>query len=382
MTEAGPPVGNGYGRFVKDWLQERSRKITSEWVGALDGADPSAHLDAIASLVESVAAYIAGGEDLMARREALDEVRDFASERRCQGLAVFEVLEEWDLLIRTMGCQVAAATSAFPGGADPEAVVSVCSRLTQAGAVLGIATARSYRAYTLRSEQDSAALLSSYGAMLSHELGNRLGAAETAVKLLRSDMVLGEDKRTRLEELIQEGIERGLEVVNDVRLLAAPAEGRDGAETISLRLLMKELARQARMAVSEEPVTIELDKGIPDVRVPAGYVRMAVANVLDHAVRYGRQEGREDPRAVRLRGFLDDGRVRLAVEDDGPGVTSSVWDSLVTRPYRPSRGGEDRETLGLAVAADSLSKLGGELSAGQGPDGTFQVVIELPVGKK
>ena len=97
-------------------------------------------------------------------------------------------------------------------------------------------------------------------------------------------------------------------------------------------------------------------------------VRRALAPLVDNARRHARSH-------VWLELSADDGRVRLAVRDDGPGLDPE----LGARAFEPGgrAGGDDGGAgLGLPLARRLARSCGGDVVAGAGPGGCF--VLELP----
>jgi len=94
-----------------------------------------------------------------------------------------------------------------------------------------------------------------------------------------------------------------------------------------------------------------------------------LANLLRNAAEAG-------ARTVRIAACVEDERVAIRVEDDGPGLPDLVQASLF-RPFVTSqRGGTG---LGLAIARDLMRAHGGDIElVGTGPAGTvFRLVLPL-----
>ncbi|CAN5383620.1 ATP-binding protein [soil metagenome] len=100
----------------------------------------------------------------------------------------------------------------------------------------------------------------------------------------------------------------------------------------------------------------------------------ALRNLLDNARRYGRPNGRVVVEADVL-GHM----VRMAVSDDGPGVSDVDRTRLTERFFRVLGTGEPGSGLGLSIVARIVALHGGTLRFETGIDGAgLGVVMEFP----
>ncbi|MBK1785681.1 sensor histidine kinase [Prauserella cavernicola] len=137
-----------------------------------------------------------------------------------------------------------------------------------------------------------------------------------------------------------------------------------------------ELVTEARDAVARLPA------GSPSVRVSAvvpqawalathAEVELVLNNLLRNACRYA--EGQ-----IVVSVLASRARVRVVVDDDGPGVAPEHREHVFDRFYRVS---DDRARtsggngLGLAMVAEAVRRRGGRVTVGESPDGgaRFQV---------
>ena len=97
-----------------------------------------------------------------------------------------------------------------------------------------------------------------------------------------------------------------------------------------------------------------------------------VGNLMDNACKWARGEVR-----VTLAG--EDGRLRLSVDDDGPGLAPEARARVFDRGRRldeavPGSG------LGLAIVGDVAELYGGSVSLGESDLGGLRAVLDLPAG--
>lgn len=132
----------------------------------------------------------------------------------------------------------------------------------------------------------------------------------------------------------------------------------EAAERIDPVGLVTEVVEDARRA--GQAVALHSVEGRGDVQVRAGAVRRALENLVGNATRYG-------TRAEVSLAILDRS-IRIAVEDDGPGIPKDRRDEAL-RPFTrlDDARNQDRGTgtgLGLAIAADIARSHGGTLRLG------------------
>jgi signal transduction histidine kinase len=97
-------------------------------------------------------------------------------------------------------------------------------------------------------------------------------------------------------------------------------------------------------------------------------------NLLDNAIRYGREGGRI---AVELRARGN--ALTLCVSDDGSGIANTERPRVFDRFYRGAqRDGAPGTGLGLTIVKQATTRLGGEVLVTEGLDGSgccFKVEI-------
>ena len=96
-----------------------------------------------------------------------------------------------------------------------------------------------------------------------------------------------------------------------------------------------------------------------------------VQNALDHT---------PPGRRVHVKAAAVDGRIRVAIEDEGGGVPDDLLPHLFEPFFRAdkSRGGQGWG-LGLAIARDIVAAHDGQITAAGGASGGLRVTVELPV---
>jgi signal transduction histidine kinase len=237
----------------------------------------------------------------------------------------------------------------------------------------------------LRRQQELVRLRTDFVSGVSHELRTPLAQIRWFAELLHMGKLRSEEERHRSLRIIDQEARRLTYLVENVlsfsraertanRISSAPTdlerEVRDALE------MFGPLARSRRATLRSElehGVTLEVDRDA---------LRQVLLNLLDNAVKYG---PRGQTVTVGMAATRENGsgpRVRLWVEDQGPGIPAAdrdrVWEPYV-RLDRDVEGATGGSGIGLAVVRELVALHGGrtwleDASAGGGT----RVVIELP----
>jgi PAS domain S-box-containing protein len=231
-----------------------------------------------------------------------------------------------------------------------------------------------------RDQAEKASLAKSeYLSRMSHELRTPL----TAILGYSDLLELRDPRDDQLEAVgaIQEASSHLLSLVNDVLDIARIESGRDlvAPEPVSVAATIEECLRLVAPAARARNVTISSDiAGIADANVEADRQRLvqALLNLVSNAVKYCGDGATVEVRAEAL----DNTRLRLAVVDNGPGLTVEQQQRLF-QPFE--RLGAERTTtpgtgLGLALTKKLVETMGGEIGVDSTPGvgSSFWIVLE------
>jgi signal transduction histidine kinase len=247
-------------------------------------------------------------------------------------------------------------------------------------------------------------------AAAAQRLGGDIGAApmpETGTVEVRQASHAFNTMQTRLRGLIENRTRMLAAISHDLRtpltLLRLRTENVDNAQerekmlatidemdrmvAVTLQAVRDEAKAEARRptdltALLASAVDDMADAGLPVEMEPApsviyecqpGALKRALTNLLDNAVKYGRQARagiRSTPQAIEI-----------TIDDSGPGIADSEL-AHVLQPFYRVEASRSRDTggigLGLAIALSAIQAHGGELTLSNRPEGGLRAKVRLP----
>ncbi|HEY4038686.1 MAG TPA: sensor histidine kinase N-terminal domain-containing protein [Burkholderiaceae bacterium] len=173
-------------------------------------------------------------------------------------------------------------------------------------------------------------------------------------------------------------LQHGIRIVSQM-LSFSRAEARVGGPTYRCAADLTDVARQVVEEAALDALKRNVDLGCEldgPAPVPgsAQLLHELVTNLVDNALRYGREGG-----VVTVAVRSKHGRVRLCVEDDGPGISPEQRELVFERFYRLP--GETREGsgLGLSIVREIALASKATVALAEGPCGRGLLVsIDFP----
>lgn len=232
----------------------------------------------------------------------------------------------------------------------------------------------------IRHQQELARMRGDFVAGVSHELRTPLAQIRWFAELLRMGKLRSPEERERSLRVIDQEARRLAFLVENVLNFS-----HSGSRTARLRPERLMLAPEVReivegfaplVASREMTIQMELEEGVPAM-VDRAALRQIVLNLLDNAAKYG-PPGQTVTVGV-ARG--DAGRVRLWVQDQGPGIPEAERERVWTAFYRAERDRGSVATgsgIGLAVVGGLVSLQHGRRWVETPTGGGTRVLLDFP----
>ncbi len=220
-------------------------------------------------------------------------------------------------------------------------------------------------------------------ANVSHELRTPLSLIKSATETLIDGGRQDPQVTARFLEIIEKHANRLTLLLDDLLLLARLDSGR-----IDLDLRPVPLAAAAQEAIDDAAILargrgVTLVQSVPEglaAQADAHRLRQALANLIDNAIKYGREGG-----TVEVWGReLGAGQVEVSVRDDGPGIAGEALERVFERFYRAdkARAREQGGTgLGLAIVKNVVQAHGGDVRVESTPGRGTEFFIRLPAAR-
>ncbi|MEZ5320563.1 MAG: HAMP domain-containing sensor histidine kinase [Microthrixaceae bacterium] len=233
---------------------------------------------------------------------------------------------------------------------------------------------------------------------VSHELRSPLMTFNASLEVLRNARDEMPERAQLALDLLSEDMERFTQLVEDLLEIS-----RFDAGAVRLDLgavLLVETIRMATRSLSGESITVDAAADVDDLVILVDKRRLMriLANFIDNARKYAggttrievttvpasSQEAAGDDEVLHEDADHRD-RVRIVVEDSGPGVPEELRKRIFERFSRGVQGGSRSSAtgvgLGLALAAEHARLHGGDVWVEPRTDGVSgaRFVVELPV---
>jgi two-component system sensor histidine kinase KdpD len=235
-------------------------------------------------------------------------------------------------------------------------------------------------AKTAEIARQSDALKSALLQSVSHDLRTPLATIRAAAGSLRPGSGLSREDQQESADAIDREVEYLDRLVTNLLDLSRIEAGalRADIDVFDLDDLIGGILERLGARLAERP--IEVDLRTPPVRVDPVFLGEAVTNAIENALKY-------TPPGTRITVSsrdLEDGFIRLTIEDGGPGVPDDALPRLFEKFYRvpgAPRSSRSGTGIGLAVVDGLIAAMGGRVAARRSELGGLAIDMDLPIAR-
>ncbi len=220
-------------------------------------------------------------------------------------------------------------------------------------------------AYEEMGRQQTLAEVGKFSMMVAHEVKNPLTVMKGSLALLKKDTLAANTKQ-ELITYLEDDIQRINKVVEDFLVFARPKQPDLGP--VDPNRFVAEAVEKFFYVTNEIVVETSIDTIPVTVHCDRALMERALINILKNAVAFA-------TRTIIVKTLAADGKWRLSVMDDGPGLPENGDEDIFT-PFFTTRS---RGTgLGLSITRDIVELHGGEIQANNRESGgaCFEIVME------
>jgi len=240
-----------------------------------------------------------------------------------------------------------------------------------------------------QSEKLKSALLDA----VTHDLRTPLASIKASITTLLDEVRTGSDaerpvvldpeSRMEMMEVIDEESDRLNRFISGLIELARIEAGEMHLHRHwgAIDEIVSATLERAKRLTRGHRVEVDVQSELPVVRVDDRAVSEVIYTLLDNAVKFSPAEGRIRISATRV----DNDQIRVAVEDEGPGVSLELRERVFDKFFRATNAGGLKVPagtgMGLAIAKGIVEAHGGEIWIAEGAKTQgARVVFTLPIG--
>lgn len=211
----------------------------------------------------------------------------------------------------------------------------------------------------------------------SHELRTPLAAIRTNIEVTEMDPDATIEEYRDLVSTIKTQTDRLTRLSEDLLLLTNGDDARAEREPVAVGALIGEVLRELEPMAATRSVRLVSDAS-PDIEILTSpdLLYRCVLNLVDNAIKYS-----GDGSQVTVTARRENGRVTIAVADNGVGIDAESLPRVFDRFYRVDKGRSRREGgtgLGLAIVKQLVESLGGDVDVSSQVDVGTTFTVQLP----
>jgi len=223
------------------------------------------------------------------------------------------------------------------------------------------------------------ALRADFVSLVSHELRTPMAAVIGSARTLQQRWrELSPDQRESFLSLIGDETSRLAALIADVLDTSRIEAGTFSYSfnDVDVAELVRESVAAGNVGQDEVEVQVEMHEPLPHLRADRERLRQVLTNLIDNAIKYSPTGD-----VVEVRVYPRDGRIRIDVQDRGPGIAREDQKLIFEKFGRVNSGGAGKPGtgLGLFIARSIAEAHGGTVEVLSSPERGALFTLALPV---
>ncbi len=213
----------------------------------------------------------------------------------------------------------------------------------------------------------------------SHELRTPIAIAQTNIEVTEMEGKVTVKEYKHLMEVLKLSLERMNRLSDNLLLLSEDEQDQSKWSVVDMASLLKEVTEEASAKATAAGVSLELETASGEmlVRGDALYLKQAVINLIDNAIKYNQPTGR-----VKISTHTENSHFIIQVEDSGIGISPADQQRIFDRFYRVDKSRSRTQGgsgLGLPIVKKLVEDHGGTISVEStaGAGSTFRIILPL-----
>ena len=211
---------------------------------------------------------------------------------------------------------------------------------------------------------------------VAHRIRTPLMVATGYLQLLQKGMMVGDQLPAGIDTVAR-NVQQIATLVNDILFLQEMELVLPDFQAVDMNEVARKIADQYAKRAAERDIKLRLSPftGLPSVSGDARSLERALTALVDNAIKFSPAGAK-----VEIRTKLEDGKVLVAVEDHGIGISSENVPRIFDRYYHLDRSGDelfDGIGLGLAITRQVIEQHHGSLDVNSEPGKGSTFTINL-----
>ncbi|MFK8083332.1 MAG: sensor histidine kinase [Granulosicoccus sp.] len=370
-------VNTHYREFIAVQIQSCSDSLAQSWLNSLksivledtnDIFPTEQYLDHIPTMIGEIGKIVQDEDGELALINSLitRKALELGNLRHEQNATVSQLLREYDLLAQHLEAFLIDVTGDFKGSLDASDMMDVSNTIHSVVRRILQDTVDSFVSRYVETIEEQTEKLLHFNNFIGHEIRTPLQTALLNVELLMEDGVFTEANGETLGD-VKLAVEQVITIMNNVESLVKPSDlapDTPVTQAVGIAELVTDIADQLRQAMSDQSVRLEIADDLGVITTDTGKLRLILTNLLSNAIKYSAPE-RADSYVRVSSEAIEDGLVRISIEDNGIGISSAALSKVKDLKVR-AHADQQQQTIeghgiGLFLVEEAVKFLGGEV---------------------